>query len=95
VAYTAWEQTGQIPRRAFARPETTKKINGEIKAIAEASGATFISIQDFLCNTDGCLVHVPGKPGDLIAWDYGHLTMEGAAFIASNILNERILRRQP
>jgi peptidoglycan/LPS O-acetylase OafA/YrhL len=95
VAYTAWEQTGQIPRRAFARPETTEKINGEIKAIAEASGATFISIQDFLCNTDGCLVHVPGKPGDLIAWDYGHLTMEGAAFIASNILNERILRRQP
>ena len=90
VAYTAWERTGQIPQRAFAPPKATEKVNGEIKAIAEASGAIFISIQDFLCNANGCLVHVPGKPGDLISWDYGHLTVEGAAFIASNILNERI-----
>ena len=91
VAYTTWERTGQIPLRAFGPPKATEKVNREIKAIAEASGATFISIRDFLCNTNGCLVHVPGKPGDLISWDFGHLTMNGAEFIASNILDERIV----
>ena len=53
VAYTTWERTGQIPLRAFGPPKATEKVNREIKAIAEASGATFISIRDFLCNTNG------------------------------------------
>jgi hypothetical protein len=63
------------------------KVERQIKAIAESSGAAFISLTDLLCDAGGCLVHVPGEPGDLFSWDYGHLTTAGAEYIASHILN--------
>jgi len=86
VAYTAWERTGKIPARAVVPPKSTEKVDREIKTIVESAGASFISIRDFLCNANGCLLHVPGKPGALISWDYGHFTAEGAEYIASNVL---------
>lgn len=89
TVYAAWERTGQIPSRIVPPQRSTEKVEMEVKAIAESSAATFLSMRDLLCNAQGCLVHVPGKPGELTFWDYGHLTMEGAEYIASNILNER------
>jgi peptidoglycan/LPS O-acetylase OafA/YrhL len=87
LAYEAWERTGQIPVRLDGLKHSTTKVESQIKAIAESSGVAFISLTDLLCDVSGCLVHVPGKPGDLFSWDYGHLTTAGAEYLASHILN--------
>jgi SGNH domain-containing protein len=88
LAYERWERTGQIPLRLDGGlGHSTVKVERQIKAIAESSGAAFISLTDLLCDAGGCLVHVPGELGDLLSWDYGHLTTAGAEYIASHILN--------
>jgi len=94
LAYERWERTGQIPLRMDGGlGHSTPKVEGQIKAITESSGAAFFSLTDLLCDVGGCLVHVPGKPGDLFSWDYGHLTTVGAEYIARHILH-RAERRE-
>jgi len=94
LAYERWERTGQIPLRMDGGlGHSTAKVEGQIKAITESSGAAFFSLTDLLCDVGGCLVHVPGKPGDLFSWDYGHLTTVGAEYIARHILH-RAERRE-
>jgi lysophospholipase L1-like esterase len=43
----------------------------------------FVSAFDALCNEDGCLTHTPKSKGELLTWDYGHLTVAGARFLAT------------
>ena len=59
-----------------------------IKAIAEKRGVKYISLLDYLCSEDGCLTHVPTSPSDLISWDHGHLTTNGAEFISRYLLSQ-------
>lgn len=51
----------------------------------------YFSAMDFLCTQEGCLTHVPGCKTCLLAWDYGHLTTDGAAFVARQLALERVL----
>jgi len=53
-----------------------------IKKIALASGASYISAFDALCQKDSCLTELNGVP---VQFDYGHLTEEGAALVIKNI----------
>ena len=56
--------------------------NTALRAAVEASGGAYVSLMDILCNAEGCLASVPGLPGTLLTWDYGHLTTAGAELIA-------------
>ena len=93
-AYEEWQRSGQIPLRLDGLKRSTTKVEGQLKAISESSGAAFISLTDFLCDVSGCLVHIPDKPGELFSWDTGHLTTAGAEYVASHILNRAGRRRE-
>lgn len=47
----------------------------------------YISLVDFLCNSNGCLTMVgEDVSSDLIVFDTGHLTLSGSKFIFNNLL---------
>jgi hypothetical protein len=48
---------------------------------------TYMSLKDFLCNAQGCLIKVgPDLGTDLISVDYGHFTKAGAIFVTNGLL---------
>ena len=52
-----------------------------MRDIATSEGVRFVSIFDAICNGDGCLTHGPASPSELLCWDQGHLTLEGAVYL--------------
>jgi lysophospholipase L1-like esterase len=53
--------------------------------IAASEGIHYASILDALCNSDGCLTHTPASKTDLLIWDNGHLTVDGAKFVVEKL----------
>jgi SGNH domain (fused to AT3 domains) len=49
-------------------------------------GVEYFSMTDVLCDDDGCLTYVPGS-GELTSYDYGHLTIPAAAFVAQKMIH--------
>jgi len=58
------------------------KVMGDI---AKTEHVHYISIFDLLCNSGGCLTHTPASRAELLFWDYGHMTVEGATYIANKL----------
>jgi peptidoglycan/LPS O-acetylase OafA/YrhL len=60
----------------------TDKVMGDI---ARAEHVRYISIFDVLCNSDGCLTHTRDSRAELLFWDYGHMTVGGATYVADEL----------
>jgi hypothetical protein len=82
LAYIDWHLLHEVPDRIEPEPINYRDGDEVLAVAAKANGARFVSIIDELCNSDGCLTHTPASHSDLIAWDYGHLTTNGARFVA-------------
>jgi peptidoglycan/LPS O-acetylase OafA/YrhL len=79
----------KIPDR-LTDPLTEKALNGDrdLRVLAEASGAIYLSPLENLCDQSGCLtrVAVAGRV-DLLSFDTNHLTTIGSESLASSLLN--------
>ena len=53
----------------------------------------YVSLMRLLCNSEGCLTHVPGAPTDLITWDTGHLTTAAGSLVGRYLLTQGVLQR--
>ena len=61
---------------------------------AGASDLTYVPLIPRLCNADGCQAAVPGSdPPELIAFDEGHLTPLGSAYVADLALRSVLVGR--
>lgn len=62
------------------------QVDAGLKALLTAEAdVRYFSVLDALCNAEGCLTRISSDPADLTAWDYGHLTIGGAEFIARQL----------
>ncbi|TDX19442.1 acyltransferase family protein [Rhodovulum visakhapatnamense] len=59
----------------FSAPERWR-VQEEYRGMAERTGARFLPIMDYLCTPDGACQNFTSD-GDLIIFDYGHLTLSG------------------
>lgn len=61
-------------------------LNQKLRSLAANQGALFLDPFDVLCNSAGCLATLDHR-GRIVptAWDYGHLTAEGASLIAQEL----------
>lgn len=57
-------------------------MDAALLSVARGAGATFVSLYNAMCNQEGCLTHTQIGKSDLVTWDYGHLTTNGARFVA-------------
>jgi lysophospholipase L1-like esterase len=65
------------------RPAQYRNVDEVLAAASAAADVRFVSAFDALCNEDGCLTHTPKSKAELLSWDYGHLTVAGARFLAT------------
>lgn len=71
-------QAGQIDSaRRFINPDVAQT-DRIVRAAAERAGARYYSVYDTLCQSGECEVIAPG--GAPVSFDYGHLTLPGAAY---------------
>jgi len=56
-------------------------------------GIDYVSLREALCSSEGCLTSVGNQyPNDLIVHDYGHLTKNGANYLAEKFIGQRIIQ---
>jgi hypothetical protein len=87
--YDFWRSHGELPERLPPRPENYQAVDRALARMASASGVRFVSPFAVLCNEAGCLTHTPASKAELLTWDYGHLTIEGAEFLGKQLRLER------
>jgi SGNH domain (fused to AT3 domains) len=80
--YQDWLSHGALPERLIPVPQNYREMDAALLSAAGGTGATFVSLHDALCNQEGCLTHTQAGKSDLVSWDYGHLTTNGARFVA-------------
>jgi peptidoglycan/LPS O-acetylase OafA/YrhL len=93
VAYNAKAKLGHVPLREKSVLPVVGAIDQQMKIIAQRKGAKFFSVNDLLCNNDGCLIHPPKRPDELMTWDYGHLTTAGAEYVSQHLTSQLIIPR--
>ena len=60
-------------------------LDSDMAAFAQASGITYLSPLQQLCNAQGCLIHAPGQPDALATWDDAHFTAAGSSLFVSSL----------
>jgi hypothetical protein len=61
-------------------------VDKDLKALIRPDAVVkYFSVLDTLCNADGCLVRTTDDPTSFTAWDYGHLTAQGAAVVVKQM----------
>jgi peptidoglycan/LPS O-acetylase OafA/YrhL len=74
-------------------PRTYHKFDATVRSaesalrreLAAATGATYFSALEAMCDAAGCLTTVNGRADGLTSWDDGHLTTPGALYLARKL----------
>lgn len=63
------------------------RVDARMRILADDAGVRFVDVLDRQCRDGKCRAIVPTATGDLapMAWDYGHLTREGAAAMVESL----------
>lgn len=91
IAYKFFPDT---PQRTFAGIkkgvlELDRKIQSGFFA---SSNVSYVSLIDYFCNDDGCLVYYGDDVGDgITTWDYGHLTPTASYNFAKDVLIKHLV----
>ncbi len=82
-----------VPQRTYTYVvKESLDLDAIMRAKDTKQGVQYISLKDALCNEQGCLTNVGSDfPNDLIVMDYGHLTKNGATYLAEHLLGEQIM----
>jgi len=74
--------------------EKLNEIDIKLREIAEKHNVLFVSLLDLLCESDECIsFYKKNNELKIMAYDYGHLTSDGAEYIANLEAIRRILVR--
>lgn len=88
LVYKAWKKSlpHSIPDRLATgmKPEV-QEVDMQLADILRSQSIRYVSVWQIVCSRDGCLTRVPGSAQELITWDSGHLTTEGAVFVSQQL----------
>lgn len=62
-----------------------KKLDAKYAKVAEQAGIEYISMLQLLCNEEGCLTRPGINSTAPISYDYGHLTVPAATYVAQQL----------
>lgn len=94
LVYNAWKDSfpREIPERlATGMMPEVREVDKQLEEMLRSEQVVYESVLQITCGEDGCLTHVPGRPRELLTWDYGHLTTEGAVFVSQHLLMKGVL----
>jgi len=64
---------------------TVPEVDASLRQMARRLGIRYISSYETLCNSEGCLTHVDDGGGQLMTYDYGHLSVGAAEYLVAAI----------
>ena len=79
--FAEWNVQGHLPDRLTPSAKVYRNVDKILAAAAVNEKAKFISVFEALCDESGCLTHTPPSRSNLLSWDNGHLTTDGARFV--------------
>jgi hypothetical protein len=86
LLYGATGRNEPFPRRlSTGRVRGTRALDREMRTHAEGAGATYVSLIDRLCTSEGCVTYADGAELPL-QWDTNHLSAETSAWIAEQVI---------
>jgi hypothetical protein len=85
LVYSYWRSRHVLPDRLPIPTGDYSASERVMRSIAASEGVQYVSILDALCNSEGCLTHTPASRADLLIWDNGHLTTDGAKFVVEKL----------
>ena len=79
-----------IPDRTFRDIDPASlQMDFWMRQMSYPADTTYLSLKDALCDETGCLTAIgPNLDTDLVVWDYGHLTRNGAIFVTDNVIKQ-------
>jgi peptidoglycan/LPS O-acetylase OafA/YrhL len=80
VVYEHWVRLSPSRRLNVGLEPDAFKLDRLMRQQSWPRGVAYFSMTDALCDDNGCLTYAPGSE-ELISYDYGHLTIPGAAFV--------------
>lgn len=91
-----WQQhpTQGVPARLQGGTDPAiRSVDQQLAALCTRERVAYASLVEMLCDKSGCATHIPGRREQLITWDYGHLTTEGAVYVSEMLLAAGYLHR--
>ncbi len=86
---TIWDK---VDSRTYSKfKSTVNTYDKKIRDVASITGISFISPLDILCDTNGCLLSVPGDNISPLSFDYSHLTTNGSNFLVSKFFELNLI----
>ncbi len=74
------------PRAQRPIPDPEATLDRRLAALAQQTGIRYVSLFDLLCNGDGCLIQIGEHDrNELVEYDFGHLTIPAAEWVADRI----------
>lgn len=89
AAFTYWSEHGLLPAMLKPSDRPHEAANETLNHISTTEGARFLSVYDALCDQGECRTHTPRSASELISWDYGHFTWQGAEYVAHLLFRDR------
>jgi len=81
-----------VPERTMIGIDAESLTVEERLRAARQPGVEYLSLREGLCTPEGCLTSVGTQyPNDLLVHDYGHLTKNGASFLAQYLIGQKII----
>ncbi|HSN18358.1 MAG TPA: acyltransferase family protein [Gammaproteobacteria bacterium] len=76
-----------VPRRSnwMLMPEPAAVDRMLARELSGMPGVSYFSAYGAFCDDSGCLTTLDGTPGELVSYDYGHLTSAGATYLAQKL----------
>ncbi len=81
-----------VPQRTMTGIDQDSLIIDERLQATRLPGIEYVSLREGLCTSEGCLTTVGSQyPNDLLVHDYGHLTKNGASYLAQYLIGQKII----
>lgn len=85
LVYRYWRKYRELPDRLGSATQNQRDSDNAMRAVAIQQQVRFVSLLAALCSADGCITHTPRSRSQLLAFDYGHFTVEGATYIVQSL----------
>ena len=91
VAFKLWETESR--RTVVGLDKNVVKLDMTLKAeFVNTSSRMFVSVMDYFCNGDGCLVFIGDDRRDgITTWDYGHLSPIASYQFSRDVLVNKVV----
>lgn len=87
--------SARLGANRLAQHDVVGRLEANLRGIALAAGADYVSLMDAMCDGTGCLMRASSESGDSFYLDAAHFNSRGAEFVVNAIASQLKVERPP